>query len=142
MVTKIVEGIDSVIRAWRFHLAVPTSMEEFRQQVRHGPQPVNSDQIRPGAKGHNRPPQGLDLSGLDPFRLINAFWEVEYDKQTPKPYHALVDLLDIPEIDQAAAWSLYAHGIVSVDDVRAADPDRLARIPKVDKTTLDYLKTL
>ena len=142
MVTKIVDGLDSVIRAWRYHLAVPANMDEFRKLIRTGPAPVNSDAIQPGGKGHNRPPQGFSLNGFDPFALINAFWETEYDKGPQKPYHALVDLLDIPEIDKKAAWSLYEHGIVSVDDVRRCDHDKLARVPNVGEQTLAYLKTL
>ncbi|MBK1667851.1 hypothetical protein CKO28_07365 [Rhodovibrio sodomensis] len=142
MVTKIVDGLDSVIRAWRYHLAVPTTREEFRKLIRNGPEPINSDAVTPGGKGHNRPPLGLSLDGFDPFALFNAFWEVEYDKGPQKPYHALVDLLDIPEIDDKAAWSLYEHGITSVDDVRRCDPDKLARIPNVGEQTLAYLKTL
>jgi hypothetical protein len=142
MVTKIVDGLDSVIRAWRYHLAVPANMDEFRRLIRTGPEPVNSDAIVPGSKGHNRPPQGFSLDGFDPFALINAFWATEYDKGPQKPYHALVDLLDIPEIDKKAAWSLYEQGIVSVDDVRRCDHAKLAKVPNVGEQTLSYLKTL
>ena len=95
MVTKIVDGLDSVIRAWRYHLAIPANLEEVRKLIRTGPEPVNSDAIQPGGKGHNRPPMGLSLDGFDPFAIFNAFWDVEYDKGPQKPYHALVDLLDI-----------------------------------------------
>lgn len=140
MVTKIVEGLDSVIRAWRYHLAVPANMDEFRQLIRSGPAPVNSDAVVPGSKGHNLPPSGLN--GFDPFALFNAFWETEYDKGPQKPYHALVDLLDIPEIDNKAAWSLYEAGIISVDDVRRCDHDKLAKVPNVGEQTLTYLKKL
>jgi hypothetical protein len=142
MLTKIVDGLDSVIRAWRYHLAIPGDRDEFRRLLRTGPESVDSDAITLGSKGHNRPPRGFGLNGFDPFALFNAFWEVEYDKGPQKPYHALVDLLDIPEIDQKAAWSLYEHGIVSVDDLRQCDPDTLARIPNVGEQTLAYLKTL
>ena len=142
MITKIVDGLDSVIRAWRYHLVVPTNMDEVRKLIRTGPEPVNSDAVTPGGRGHNRPPIGFSLDGFDPFALFNAFWAVEYDKGPPKPYHALVDLLDIPEIDKKAASSLYAHDIVSVDDVRRADPDRLAKVPNVGEQTLAYLRTL
>ncbi len=142
MVTKIVDGLDSVIRAWRYHLAIPANLEEVRKLIRTGPEPVNSDAIQPGGKGHNRPPMGLSLDGFDPFAIFNAFWDVEYDKGPQKPYHALVDLLDIPEIDKNAAWSLYEHGIVSVDDVRRSDHDKLAKVPGVGEQTLAYLKKL
>jgi hypothetical protein len=141
-VTKIVDGLDSVIRAWRYHLAVPANMEEFRKLIRTGPQPFNSDAVTPGGRGHNRPPQGFSLNGFDVFALFNDFWAVEYDKGPQKPYHPLVDLLDIPEIDKKAAWSLYEHGIVCVDDVRRSHHDKLAKIPNVGEQTLAYLKKL
>ncbi|MBK1695946.1 helix-hairpin-helix domain-containing protein [Rhodovibrio salinarum] len=140
MLTKIVEGLDSVFRAWRYHLAVPTSRDELRKLIRTGPEPVNSDVVNSGSKGHNGPPKGLD--GFDPFTLLSSYWEVEYDKQPQKPYHALVDLLDIPEIDKKAAWSLYEHGIISVDDVRRADMNALARLSNVGEQTVAFLKTL
>jgi hypothetical protein len=136
MVTRIVDAVGSIFRAWRDHLVIPRNRAEFWQLVREGPAPIDPDTLQ-GIRGHNRPPMTFNIRDF-----LQKNWLTEYDREAPKPYNALVCVLNIPELDAKAAWSLYQNGIVSVAELRAADRDWLAGLPGIDGKTLEFLNTL
>jgi hypothetical protein len=137
MVTRIIDGVAGIIRAWRYHFVVPRTRAEFWRLVREGPTPIDPDTHQP-MPGHNRPPGAFELGNFDLGGLLDGFL-VEYDREPPKPYHGLVCVLDIPDLDKNAAWSLYQNGYVSVTEVRNASRDRLAELPGISAETLDFL---
>jgi hypothetical protein len=160
MSNKIVGALEEIVIAWRDHIAWPSSVDDIRYLMKHGPDPVDSQSHRSRQAASQRRGQidAAKTGGADASAKAGAAQASDagggvlgIDINTMIPTmtasrdlgHSglsdMDDVDDIPELGAKVIGSLRDSGFVSVGDVRGASAEKLGRVPGVGPKTLEKL---